>query len=114
MVMISAIPRVKGPAETLGSSFNACKVVRIASPIKQAAVKVKTKEPPITKAALTFCFQYPFHYDLKKILWSLKRGGPRSTIRGVQMSSSAQSHEAYYGGEMSSSRQAVRVLYKNI
>ena len=57
MVMISAIPRVKGPAETLGSSFNACKVVGIASPIKQAVVKVKTKEPPITKAALIFCFQ---------------------------------------------------------
>ena len=81
MVMISVIPRVKGPAETLGSSFNACKVVGIASPIKQAAVKVKTKEPPITKAALTSCFQYPFHYDLKKILWSLKLGGSNRGVR---------------------------------
>ena len=43
MVIISAIPRVRGPAETLGSSFKACRVVGIASPIKQAAVKVKTK-----------------------------------------------------------------------
>ena len=79
--MISVIPRVKGPGETLGSSFNACKVVGIASPIKQAAVKVKTKEPPITKAALTFCFQYPFHYDFKKILWSLKLGGSNRGVR---------------------------------
>ena len=43
MVIISAIPRVRGPAETLGSSFKACRVVGIASPVKQAAVKVKTK-----------------------------------------------------------------------
>ena len=58
MVIISAIPRVRGPAETLGSSFKACRVVGIASPIIQAAVKVKTKEPPITKADFKSCFQY--------------------------------------------------------